>query len=205
MLREWAFSFFHLSEVPDELVNSEGGVGVLGDGEVDGCFELFIGSGDAWLSEFCFEGIPENTGVVDAFVLIDNGGVEPEVDVASGSGVYVLPLLDGFLVDWVGGGIWFGDGNVFPLFVLFDDGVRGVLWVRSRTEQDPPLTLAGEVSLHHWGPDRVVWSGEVGNGGEDGVGGVGHCFGEVEPTNQDKGESAYNRDKLYPQNKRASL
>jgi len=30
-------------------------------------------------------------------------------------------------------------------------------------------------------------------------------FGEVEPTNQNKGESAYDRDRLYPQNKRASL
>jgi len=29
--------------------------------------------------------------------------------------------------------------------------------------------------------------------------------GEVEPANQIEGESAYNRDKLYPQNKRASL
>jgi len=205
MLREWAFSLFHSSEVPDELVDSEGGVGVLGDGEVDGRFELFIGGGDAWLSEFCFEGIPENTGVVDAFVLIDNGGMEPEVDVSSGSGVYVLPLLDSFLVGRVGRGIWFGDGDVFPLIVLFDDGVHGVLRVRSRTEQDSPLSLTGEVSLHYWSPDRVVWSGEVGNGGEDGVGRVGHCLVRVEPTNQNKGESAYNRDKLYPQNKRASL
>jgi len=134
MLREWAFSLFHSSEVPDELVDGERGVGVLGDGEVDCRFELFVSGGDAWLSEFCFKGIPKNTGVVDAFVLVDNGGMEPEVDITSGSGVYILPLLDGFFVDRVGGGVLFGDGDVFPLVVLFDDGVHGVLRVRSRTE-----------------------------------------------------------------------
>jgi len=176
MFGEGAFSLFHSSEVPDELVDGERGVGVLGDSEINGRLELFVGGSDAWLSKLCFEGIPKNTGVVDAFVFINNGGVEPEVDVSSGSGVHVLPLLDGFLVDWVGGGVWFGDSDVFPLFVLFDDGVRGVLRVRSSTEQDPPLTLAGEVSFHDGGPDRVVWSGEMGDSGEDGVGGVGHCW-----------------------------
>jgi len=176
MFGEGAFSLFHSSEVPDEFVDGERGVGVLGDGEVDRRFELLVGGGDAWLSELCFEGIPKNTGVVDALVLVDNGGVEPEVDVASGSGVNVLPLLDGFFVDRVGGGVLFGDGNVFPLIVLFDDSVHGVLRLGSGAEQDPPLALAGEVCLHHGGPDRVVWSGEMGDGGEDGVGGVGHCF-----------------------------
>jgi len=177
MFGEGAFGLFHSSEVPDELIDGERGVGVLGYSEIDGRFELFVGSGDAWLSELRFEGIPEDTGVVDAFVFVDNGGVEPEVDVSSGSGVYILPFLDGFFVYWVGGGVRFGDSDVFPLFVLLDDGVHRVLWLGSRTEQDPPLSLAGEVCLHHRGPDRVVWSGEVGNGGEDGIGGgAGHCW-----------------------------
>jgi len=153
MFGEGAFSLFHLGEVPDELVDGERGVGVLGYGKVDGRFELLVGGGDAWLSKLCFEGIPENAGVVNAFVLVDNGGVEPEVDVTSGSGVCIFPLLDDFLVQGIGGGIWLGDGDVFPLLVLFDDGVRGVLWLRSRAEQDPPLSLAGEVCLHHRGPD----------------------------------------------------
>jgi len=47
MLREGAFSLLHSSEVPDELVNGERGVGVLRDGEFDGRLELFIGGGDA--------------------------------------------------------------------------------------------------------------------------------------------------------------
>jgi len=98
MFRKGAFSLFHSSKVPDEFVDGERGVGVLGYGEVDGRLELFISGGDAWLSKFCFEGIPENTGVVDAFVLVDNGGVEPEVDVSSGSGVCVFPFLDDLLV-----------------------------------------------------------------------------------------------------------
>jgi len=176
MFGEGAFSLFHSSEVPDELVDGERGVGVLGDGKVDSRFELLVGGGDAWLSEFCFEGIPKNTGVIDALVLVDNGRVEPEVDITSSSGVNVLPLLDGFLVYWIGRGVRFGDGNVFPFFVLLNDCVHRVLWLGSRTEQDPPLSLAGEVRLHYRGPDRVVWSGEVGNGGEDGVGGAGHCW-----------------------------
>jgi len=159
MLREWAFSLFHSSEVPDELVDGERGVGVFGDGEVDGCFKFLVGSGDAWLSEFCFEGIPKNTGVVDAFVLVDNGGVEPEVDVASGSGVCVLPLFDSFLVGRVGGGVRFGDGDVLPFIVLLDDSVHREFRLGSGTEQDPPLTLAREVCLHHGGPDRVIRSG----------------------------------------------
>jgi len=116
--------------------------------------------------DFCF-----------ADVLINNGGMEPEIDVSSGSGVYVLPFLDSFLIYWFGGGVRFGDGNVFPLIVLSDDSVCGVLRLWSRTEQDPPLSLTGEVCLHDRGPDRVVWSREVGNGSEDGVGGgVGHCL-----------------------------
>jgi len=174
MFGEGTFGLFHSSEVPDEFVNGERGVGVLGDGEVDGRFEFLIGGGDAWLSEFCLEGIPENTSVVDAFVFVNNGGVESEVNVASGSGVHVFPLLDGFLVGRVG--VWFGDGDVFPLIVLFDDGVHGVLRMGSGAEQDPPLALAREVCLHHGGPDRVVWSGEMGNGGEDGVGRVRHYW-----------------------------
>jgi len=177
MFGEGTFSLFHSGEVPDELVDGERGVGVLGDSKVDGHFEFLVGGGDAWLSKFCFEGIPENTGVVDAFVFVNNGGVEPEVDVSSSSAVCVLPLLDGFLVYWVGGGIWFGDSDVLPLIVLFDDGVHGELRLGSGTEQDPPLPLAGEIRLHDGGPDRVVWSGEMGDGGEDGVGrGAGHCW-----------------------------
>ena len=54
MFGEGAFSLFHSSEVPDELVNSEGRVGVLGNGEFDSCFELFVSSGDAGLSKLCF-------------------------------------------------------------------------------------------------------------------------------------------------------
>jgi len=176
MFGEGAFSLLHSSEVPDELVDGERGVGVLRYGEVDGRFKLLVGGGYAWLSEFRFKGVPENAGVVDAFVFVYNGGVESEVDVSSGSGVYVLPLLDSFLVNWVDGGVRFGDGNVFPLFVLFDDCVQGVLRLRSSSEQDPPLSLTGEVGFHDRGPDRIIWSGEVGNGGEDGVGGVGHCL-----------------------------
>jgi len=177
MFGEGAFSLFHSSKVPDEFVDGERGVGVLGDGKVDSHFELFIGGGDAWLSEFCLESIPEDAGVIDAFVFVDNGGVESEVDVSSGSGVCVLPLLDDFLIYWVGRGVRFGDSDVFPLLVLFDDSVRGVLRLGSRTEQDPPLSLAGEVCLHHRGPDRVIRSREVGNGGEDGIGrGVRHCW-----------------------------
>jgi len=177
MLREWAFSLFHSSEVPDELVDGERGVGVLRDSKVDSRLELFVGGSDAWLSELHFEGIPENTGIVDAFVFVDNGGVESEVDVSSGSGVYILPFLDGFFIYWVGGGVRFGDSDVFPLFILLDDGVHRVLRLGSSTEQDPPLSLAGEVCLHYRGPDRIVWSREVRNGGEDGVGGgAGHCW-----------------------------
>ena len=177
MFGEWAFSLFHSSEVPDEFVDGERGVGVLGDGEVDGRFKFLVGGGDAWLSKFSFEGIPENTGVVNAFVLIYNGGVEPEVDISSGSTICVLPLFDGFLVYWVSGGIWFGDGDVFPLIVLFDDSMHGVFRLGSGTEQDSPLPLAGEICLHDGSPDRVIWSGEVGDGSEDGVGrGAGHFW-----------------------------
>jgi len=42
-----AFSLFHSGEVPNELVDGKRGVGVLGDGEFDGRFELLVGGGDA--------------------------------------------------------------------------------------------------------------------------------------------------------------
>jgi len=140
------------------------------------------------------------------FVLVDDGGVEPEVDVSSGSGIRIFPLLDGFFVYWIGRGILFGDSNVFPLLVCPFDGMSRVLRLRSGAEQDPPLALAGEIYLHHRSPYRIVGSGEVGNGGEDGVGGgAGHCFGEVEPANQVKGSQRIIATVLNPQNKRASL
>ena len=53
--------------------------------------------------------------------------MKSEVDVSSGSGVRIFPLLDDFLIDWVGRGVRFSDSDVFPLLVLFDDSGRGVL------------------------------------------------------------------------------
>jgi len=86
-------------------------------------------------------------------------------------------VTDGFFVDWVGGGVRFGDGDVFPFIVLLDDGVHGKLRLGSGAEQDPPLSLTGEIRLHYRGPDRVVWPREMGDGSEDGIGGgVGHCW-----------------------------
>ena len=35
------------------------------------------------------------------FIFVDDGGVKPEVEVSSGSGVRIFPFLDGFFVQWL--------------------------------------------------------------------------------------------------------
>ena len=117
-------------EVRLELVECGDRRGVGRDSEADGGAEVLVDDGDAGLAVFFFELVPEFLGGVDiAEVLVDGAG-EAKDDVAGGSVVVVVPVLD------------FGAVGIGGL------GAAG----RDRD----PLSLGHEVGLHLGGPLKVV-------------------------------------------------
>jgi len=73
------------------------------------------------LSKFVLKSGPEDTSIVDMFVFEDDGGVEPEVQITSGLGVFILPFLNCLFIQHVSRSIIFVDNDVLPFLVLFSN------------------------------------------------------------------------------------